>query len=241
MNLILEQSNWLQIKAALENGKIKRAILVTGATENHGFHLPYGSDSLTPLAIAQKVMQHTDGSVLLPVLPYGMSIAHLGFPLTLSIRPEILSELYLDIFTSLGKHALSSILVINGHDGNIISLRQAGYKLKLIYPDIMLNIFEIWGVKLEKIFGSDQGAGHGGETETSVLLYLYPDLVNLEEAIGATITDNALIWTNKFIDEKTHSGATGNPLKATREHGEQTIQNAVNYLIQFLKESEKTE
>ncbi|MCC6147826.1 MAG: creatininase family protein [Anaerolineaceae bacterium] len=239
MNAILEQSNGSQIKSFLEKKLIKRAVIVTGATENHGQHLPYGSDTLTPWAIATRLMKFLDGLVLLPPVSYGMSSAHTGFPLTISIRPDILAEIYFDIFDSIAKSKIPSILVINGHDGNIISLRQAGYRLKNVHPHIHLDIFELWGVHLENIFGPDMGAGHAGETETSVLLYLHPQLVNMSEAKGASLDEDNLIWTNKSLHERTASGATGNPSKATAEHGEKAISNAVEYLVQYLQKETK--
>lgn len=237
MNLILEQSNGAQIRSLLEQKKIEMAVVVTGATENHGNHLPYGSDTITPMAITTHFMKLHDNLVLLPPVAFGMSAAHVEFPLTISIRPEILAEIYSDIFESIAKCGVPSILVINGHDGNIPSLRQAGYRLKQNYPSTKLFVFELWGIHLENIFGPDMGGGHAGETETSVLLYLRPDLVSLTDAVGAPLNDDAFIWTSKLMGEKSTSGATGNPQKATSEHGEQVINNAVEYLTNYLASS----
>ena len=235
MNLILEHSNGAQINTLSKMEMIERAVIVTGATENHGQHLPYGSDTITPWAIATSLMEFMDGLVLLPPVAYGMSSAHTGFPLTISIRPSVLAEFYFDIFDNISNSGISSILVINGHDGNVISLRQAGIRLKNVHPQTNLDIFEIWGINLDKIFGPDLGAGHAGETETSVLLYLRPDLVNMKDAKGSPLRNDNYIWTNKLINESTTSGATGHPSKANSENGEQAIKNAVEYLVNYFQ------
>lgn len=237
MNLYLERENGFRITQALAQGLVDKAVLVTGATENHGRHLPYGSDTLTPWAIAQKVARRVEGLILLPPVPYGMSMAHLGFPLTVSLRPETLVELYFDIFESLAKSQISKVILINGHDGNIPSLRQAALRVRMAYPQVRVFSFELWGVRLEEVFGPDQGAGHAGEIETSVLLHLHPDLVDMDRAEGGPLDADPLIWTNRWMIDRTRSGATGEPLNADPAKGAIAIERAVDFLVSWIQKT----
>ena len=240
MNLQLERENGFRIKEALARGLVDKAVLVTGATENHGAHLPYGSDTLTPWAIAQAVAQRVEGLILLPPVPYGMSAAHYGFPLTISLRPETLVEVYVDIFESLAKSQINRIIVINGHDGNIPSLRQAAVRMRMLYPQVHIESFELWGVRLEEVFGLGQGAGHAGEIETSVLLHLFPDLVDMTQAEGGPLDAEPLVWTNRWMIDRTGSGATGEPHKADPVKGQAAIQRAVDFLVNWIEKTHDT-
>jgi creatinine amidohydrolase len=235
MNLYLQRESGARITQALAKGLVDKAILVTGATENHGNHLPYGSDTLTPWAIAEKVAKRVEKLILLPPVPYGMSMKHLGFPLTISIQPETLTKFYFDIFDSLAKSKINKIIVINGHDGNIMSLRHAALRLRMFYPQAVVYSFELWGVRLEEIFGPGRGAGHAGEIETSVLLYLHPDLVDMDSAEGAPLEAEPIIWTNRWMVDQTSSGAIGEPRYADSSKGEAAIQHSVDFLVKWIQ------
>jgi creatinine amidohydrolase len=178
-----------------------------------------------------------DGLILLPPVPYGMSVGHFGFPLTVSLRPETLVEVYFDIFESLAKSQIKTIVVVNGHDGNIPALRHAAVRMRTQYPETHIHSFELWGVRLEEVFGQGQGAGHAGEIETSVLLHLFPELVDMAHAEGGPLEPEPLIWNNRSMVDRTTSGATGEPQKADPAKGQIAIQRAVDFLVNWIEKN----
>lgn len=88
-------------------GGYDKAVVGVGATEYHGPHLPYGSDTLVSRELALRVAARIEGMLALPPIAYGMSWHHLSFPWTLSVRPETLSHLIYDLAASLHAHQIT--------------------------------------------------------------------------------------------------------------------------------------
>ena len=101
-----------------------RLILVIGSTEQHGRHLAFGSDVWQPWEIARRLSEQT-GVLLAPPLNYGMSLHHLGFPGSLSLRPQTLTSIIVDLLESAYEHGFRHILLLNGHGGNIAAIQVA--------------------------------------------------------------------------------------------------------------------
>src|SRR4051812_45206647 len=93
------------------------ALLPLGALEGHSQHLPHGTDNFVAEELARRVGERVEGAPVLPVLPYGMSWHYREFPLTLSLGPETLIHVLVDICESLVENGVRRILVVNGHDG----------------------------------------------------------------------------------------------------------------------------
>ena len=103
------------------------AILIFGACENHGDHLPFGSDFIMPYELAKMVASKSRNVLIFPPVPYGVSSHHKDFAMTVSLEPETMINVVRNILQSLVDNKVSRILIINGHDGNIapIELKQA--------------------------------------------------------------------------------------------------------------------
>ena len=228
--------------------EIDKAIVVFGATENHGPHLPYCTDYASAYEIGRRVCEQVKGTVLLPAMNYGMSLHHMDFYLTISLRPEVLAEVAKDIFRSLITHGIKRILVIIGHDGNIAPIEIASREIKREHDEVVIAVFEAWwytaGRHLpEGFFEVWDGLGHAGEGETSLMMALFPELVDFKAAKKApTIvpnvpnTDVRVMW--KFR-ELTNTGADGAPSKGTAEKGKKMIDLFVDYLVSFLNKMDK--
>ena len=112
MSYLLAEMGWPDVAAYLESDD--RIILPIGSTEQHGRHLPLSTDILVPTELARHLGERT-GVLVAPPLPYGMSLHHLGFPGSLSLRPETLAHVLEDLLRSLYCHGFRRVFVLNGH------------------------------------------------------------------------------------------------------------------------------
>jgi creatinine amidohydrolase len=133
------------------------------------------------------------------------------------------------------------VLIINGHDGNIGPIEIAARSVKHKHPEMAIACLESWwtlvGQLRKDLFEIWKGLGHGGEAETSALLAVRPELVNMNSAPNEVIPklpDNIRIFWN--FDELTRTGATGAPQKASIEKGNEILQILENVLLSFIKE-----
>ncbi|MEN3186303.1 MAG: creatininase family protein [Atribacterota bacterium] len=227
-----------------KEGRFDKAILAVGSAENHGFHLPFGTDALVAQAIAQEVAQRVDGMLVLPPVPYGVSEHYGHFSFTLTLRPEILIEALKDIFRSSIRQGIQKIIVINGHDGNIAPIEIAARSVKVEYPQAFLASLDAWWVTAGELLPAETfevwgGLGHAGEGETSIALHLFPELCRMENARGVVPDVPSELTIKWKFDELTPYGATGDPTKGTPEKGEKMFNALVDWVVRFVKEMEQ--
>jgi creatinine amidohydrolase len=241
---ILEEMNSLRVRKRVNSKTV--AIIVFGACENHGDHMPFGSDFIVPMELAKRVARKSQNVIVLPAIPYGVSLHHIDFQMTISLDPNTLIKVIEDVFTSLVKNGISRILIINGHDGNIPAVELAARTTKDRYPQLIISCLEAWWVLVGKItkglFETWNGLGHGGEAETSAMLAVRPDLVDMNNApkeIIPNLPNNIRIYF-KF-NELTNTGATGAPMKASIQKGQISLNALEDVLLSFINKMEKYE
>jgi creatinine amidohydrolase len=237
----IEEMNAVEVRKTVNEKTI--AILVFGACENHGDHMPFGSDFIFPTEIAKRLATKVNNVIVLPAIPYGVSLHHDQFQMTMSINPETLVGIISDLLSSLIQNKIRRVLIINGHDGNIGPIEVAARSIKNKHPEMTIACLESWWIlvgQLKKdLFEVWSGLGHGGEAETSAILAVRPDLVNMESApkeVIPKLPENIRIFW-KF-DELTSTGATGAPQKASIEKGNEILQMLEDLLLSFIKELE---
>jgi len=237
----IEEMNAVEVRKTVDEKTI--AILVFGACENHGDHMPFGSDFIFPMEIAKRLATKVNNVIVLPAIPYGVSLHHDQFQMTMSINPETLVGIISDLLSSLIQNKIRRVLIINGHDGNIGPIEVAARSIKNKHPEMTIACLESWWIlvgQLKKdLFEVWSGLGHGGEAETSAILAVRPDLVNMESApkeVIPKLPENIRIFW-KF-DELTSTGATGAPQKASIEKGNEILQILEDLLLSFIKEME---
>jgi creatinine amidohydrolase len=145
------------------------AVLIFGACENHGNHLPFGADFIMPFELAKRVAMKHKNILVLPALSYGVSSHHKDFAMTMSLQPETMIAIIFDLMESLVQNKVRRILVINGHDGNIAPIELASRKIKEKYSKVVISCMESWWTligQLDKdLFEVWNGMGHGGEAD----------------------------------------------------------------------------
>ena len=224
--------------------KFDKAILAVGATEYHGDHLPYGTDTIVARRIAEEVAKRVNGLLVLPPIPYGMSLHYASFPIAVSLTSETLTKLLKEVFASLLSHGIRKLFIVNGHDGNIAPVEVATREFKVEHPEMKICVLEAWwntaGELLPKgTFEVWDGLGHAGEGETSIMLAINPKLVEMKYAKGVVPELPSHVQIKWVFEELTPYGATGDPSKATKEKGEKMMKALIDHVASFIEEMDK--
>lgn len=224
-------------------------VLPTGAVEQHGDHLPVGTDAMIASAVVNAAAKRATDALALPVLHYGYSPHHSGVPGTVSLSSETFLAVLRDVLSSLVADGFERIVIVNGHGGNRALLKTAVSDFRDSH-DVSVAVVSYWDMIREEIESgreSDQGGiSHGGEMETSLLLYLQEDLVGgrstdfvRDDRDGRRRTDlfgtGSVYYPEHFI-EMTETGVSGTPSAADPEFGERLFEAAANELAVFLDE-----
>ena len=228
-----------------EKEHFDKAILVTGATENHAYHLPMGTDTFAAYGIAEEVARKTPGALLLPPIHFGVSDGLMPYPFTITLTAETLSQVIFEAIESCIEQGISRFMIINGHGGNNSAIDIATRKIRKAYPNAEnRSIDGMVDIRPEAcppgVFGEDFGIGHAGEAETSTALYLAPELVDMNIAEGEWPKSPPEIKLFTRIPEISKTGATGDPKNATAEKGQLIVEYLSNYLSKFLIEMDAT-
>jgi len=225
-------------------GGFDKAVLAIGSTECHGDHLPFGTDTLVAEHLAEAVAARVGGVLLLPPLPFGMSEHYAMFPVALSLSTETLMRVLRDVFDSLLAHGLRKLLIINGHDGNIPAIEAASREFRVEHPEMRIAVLEAWWETAAELLPEGTfevwgGLGHGGEGETSMMLAVAPELVEMSRARGVVPELPLHVQVKWRFDELTSYGVTGDPTKATTEKGRMMRDALVELLVSFLQEMDR--
>jgi creatinine amidohydrolase len=165
-----------EIAAQLKRSPL--VILPTGSVEQHGPHLPTGTDIFASNVIARAVAERMDGLVL-PATPFGVTPMHMPFEGTISFTPNTYMRVVTETCISTAKHGAKSLLIINWHEGNIPSLAIAAEALHREHGMSVLTVQACYVA--EELYGrSCNGLTHGGEIEALAVLAYRPDLVHLD-------------------------------------------------------------
>jgi creatinine amidohydrolase len=221
-----------------------KAVIAIGSTEYHGDHLPYGTDTLVSEHLARQLASKVQGILMLPTIPIGMSAHYSSFPISLSLKTETLMHILTEVFDSLNRHAMSKLLIINGHDGNIPAIQAATNEYHSKNPEFKIVVLEAWWETAGKLvpegtFEVWGGLGHGGEGETSMMLSVDKRLVDMGRAKGVVPRLPEHVQYTWTFDELTPYGATGDPSKASEEKGKLMDEALISLLVKFVKEMDE--
>jgi len=229
MILLLEELGWPDVLEYLQHDD--RLMLVVGSTEQHGRHLGFGSDVCVPWEIGRRLSERT-GVLLAPPLNYGMSLHHLGFPGSLSLRPSTLASVIQDLLESAYEHGFRHVLLLNGHGGNTAAIQTALAEVLYELTDLEVRLGSWWTEPaaksvLDGAFG-DELPGHSDAGETSVVLAVRPDTVRLERAHYSPGAPKVSFLTRQaFYEHYPHGVIGADPRRASAEVGEQALAAAV--------------
>ena len=200
------------------------AIIPIGSIEQHGPHLPISTDSDIVSEIALKLSEKING-LLLPTISYGISDEHFPF-FNLSVKKSTLARILGDLCESLIKNGISRILIINGHYGNLDSLKTFEKKNKRK----KIKVFSYWKFMSREF-------DHAGNIETSIMLAISKN-VNMKKAKkgfqtkGMSKQEISKInrLAQKSFPKVTGNGVWGDPTKSSTKLGREIIKEVVDNL-----------
>ena len=167
-----------QPEIAAQFRKNPLVILPAGSVEQHGPHLPTGTDIFASNVIGHAVAERMDGLVL-PGGPLGVTPMHMPFEGTITLSPQTYIQVVAETCASTAKHGAKYLLILNWHEGNIPSLAIAAERLHREHNMTVL-IVQACYVAAELYGHECGGLTHGGEIEALAVLACRPDLVHLD-------------------------------------------------------------
>jgi creatinine amidohydrolase len=167
-----------QPEIAAQFKKNPLVILPAGSVEQHGPHLPTGTDTFASNVIGHAVAERMDGLVL-PATPFGVTPMHMPFEGTISLTPDTYMRVTTETCVSTARHGARYLLILNWHEGNIPSLAIAAESLHRDHGMTVLTVQACYVA--EELYGKTcNGLTHGGEIEALAVLAYRPDLVHLD-------------------------------------------------------------
>jgi len=205
-------------------------LVPVGATEQHGPHLPTGTDTILASAICDAVSCAT-GAPVLPPVTVGCSFGHgTVIPGTLSLTPTLLSDTIRQVAEWAAYSGVRRLIFVNGHFGNAAALGVATDHLRLERDDLRAGYLGWWdadGEIASEVF-ADGTDVHANRAETSLMMAVAPDLVHLDRLGAADDPDrtDGLVFRYTATDLSIN-GVTGMPSTASRELGVRLFDHAV--------------
>ncbi len=180
--MLLHELTWPEVESYLQHHT--GVIIPIGSTEQHGPSGMIGTDAMVADAVAREIGLQT-GYLVAPLISVGVAEHHMAFSGTLSLRPSTLIALLMDYLQSLAHHGFRDFLFINGHGGNVATLRAAFSELHTLRRQeqaaavrcTLQNWYEIEPVVVlrKQLYGDREGR-HATPSEIAVVQYLRPDL-----------------------------------------------------------------
>jgi creatinine amidohydrolase len=257
---ILQNMKWTEVEKELKETRV--ALIPVGATEQHGYHMTMGSDSLCANEVAARTAKK-EMALVVPVIPYGISHCHMSFPGTITLRCETLAMVITDICESLYTHGIDKFIFINGHGHNGPTIATAMDEFK---KDKKVWMFAVpWWIaagKLTKeLWDYTEGNlpdGHAADIECSGALAIDEGLVDqtkldrvvlgklegtqikFHKSTAVTFSDFPVeLATISDFDQFTKSGLIGGCLNATKEKGEKALEAISDFLAEFIRDLKK--
>ncbi len=233
----LDYAFWTDVENYLK--KEDRLILPVGSVEQHGPAVAMGIDYIIAAAVAEAVGERL-GLYVAPPLSYGMSLHHAAFAGTLSLKPTSYLNMLVDLFVFLTERGFRRVALVNGHGGNVPSLKAAAAEVSYMYEGarfIILSWYDQEGVKrrVDEEFGPFEGT-HATPSEISVLMHLRPELVG--DIAKVEKTEPGLIeWHPGPADLRKYypEGVIGaDPRRASAALGKDLFNLAVEDVVQAL-------
>lgn len=248
----LNEMDWTEVDEYLKDNDV--VLVPIGSMEQHGPAAPLGLDTYVSIALVKDVAKQT-GVISTPPIWFGDSTHHLGFPGTISIKTETLTEYVKDVIRSLAKHGFKKIVIVNGHKiTNLPALNSAVRNIKEFeFTDLFLAVIDPIKIGMEAAKVREAKEHHAGELEISHLMYKFPDLIkndkipkeepDLEGKYSKYMKSDLfkggigidIPWSSKEQRKFTKSGVISDATKASKEKGEKYHKDMVKEIVNFVE------
>ncbi len=238
--MYLADETWPELGSYFESESL--AFVPLGSTEQHGPHLPEGTDHLIAEALAREAADRS-GYLCTPTITIGVSPHHRQFHGTMWVDAPAFRDYVESLTRNLTYHGIDRVIYVNAHGGNVEHLREVGRRLR--DAEEMYAIEWMWNESIpdlvEELF--DVPGPHGGPKETAMIQHIAPKLVREDRLADAR--DGGLVdWDREtgrthgartFYDaiDNTANGVLGDQTDATAEKGEQLFEAASEQLVKL--------
>jgi creatinine amidohydrolase len=256
----LMEMTWEEVADALKETDI--CLISVGAIEEHGYHLPLGTDTLQStesVKTVQRVLAEEGIKIVIgPTIEFGINPGAMSYPGSITVRPDTLKALIIDVCESLYHHGFRNIALFLGHDENMHTMAVAAQELVRDHNDlrvITLNPMPALKASEGASLKPSRPDGHGGAGETSRALALHPNLVMLERAVPSDGFDQPAppdlpggkgplfgggVYNPKndlHVYDRTlgHPGQTGDPRLANAETGKAAYLAMARWVADVIK------
>lgn len=239
MTMLLHLTTWTEVEAYLKQSQ--GIILPIGSTEQHGPTGVIGTDAMCAEAIARGVGEATN-TLVGPTINVGMALHHTSFPGTISLKPTTLILLIKDYVTCLARSGFTKFFFINGHGGNVATLKAAFAETYAHLFDLNIpnsdrvqcrlgNWFMCSSVHTltQELYGDQEGC-HATPSEIALTQYLYPEAIRQAPLPAITSSGHPIFGAVDFRRHYPDGRMGSNPALATPEHGKQFYELAVKEL-----------
>ena len=232
----LNQLTWPQAEEQIK--KMPVALVPVGATEQHGRHLPIGTDVFLAEKLASMVSDRT-GALVYPSVNFGYSWVWRDRVGTVSMRQPVLLEILKDVVRSVERYGIQMVLFINGHEANSATLK---YAVREIQDETKVKVLGMfypgWQQVYQEYMESPTWGGmfHACEFETSLMLATNEELVHMEDAVRE-YPERPLYYgmDNTSIGDLSSSGTYGDLTVATKKKGEKMLEIFAENIVKLIR------
>lgn len=221
---ILYEANYRQ----LLDDRPNVAVLPWGATEAHNYHMPHGTDVIEATAFAERAaelaVERGAKPIVLPTIPYGNDEQQLDQVATVSFTTTTALAILDDVVRSLVKQGIDRIVLVNGHGGNQFKPMVRDMQGRHAAMIVVCNFFEMRRDVFDATF--EQPGDHADEMETSLLMHLCPQLLQMDNAGTGPRNPTQVeglsqpgVWTPRPWSQTHADTGAGDPSKATADKG----------------------
>lgn len=239
--------------------EMQTVIVPLGVVEQHGYHLPLGTDSLHAERIAEEVSAKV-GCFVAPTLHYSFSGGML--PGTINLSPQVFSLVIMDICSSLAAQGFRNIVLLQGHGGTECSkaVQDAAdmfLRLRTETNGVTVAVVPFWELSPTFMQCFAEGDYHAGKYETSLVLHWHPELVKMDQArldepemaerlrsdpnsflSGVRLVDSQFVVPKLIQTPEMHVGVMGDYEGASSEIGSRVAEEAVTGLAALVDQLE---
>jgi creatinine amidohydrolase len=240
MSLEVRLERLSQPEAEKRLGASKLVVMAPGSVEQHGPHLPLGTDAFAADALAEEVARKMD-AVLVPLPLVGVSPYHLSWAGSLSFKPQTFLAIVEDICDCLVRHGVEKVLFINWHEGNSSTVKLAGDNIQRKF-NVRVVVAESHYIT-NNLFGERAKLTHAGNMETAAVLMFDPSLVHVDKATNPTPEEEGdhghEIFRQKDVypilrdfHEVAKTGWYGRPEEATLELAAEIREQVSDFIVE---------
>jgi creatinine amidohydrolase len=221
----LDELSWIDVAAHL--ARDPRLIVPVGALEQHGAHLPLGTNVLIARRFSVELSQEF-GVLRAPAFGFGVNVTtERAYAGTASLGRKTLNRVLNELLDGWESHGVTEFIILTAHrhDPHLEALAT------LLTTASRVRVIDIWDVPIQDLLEGREDAEHAGEAETSLMLHLYPDLVRMDRARDFNLSpeDFRRYMRGGMPAPPTGgTGCVGRPTLATEEKGRRIFQHILD-------------